>query len=153
MLQASGRTGREREMDFETVKAEDFGRSLTGIGLNLVVRDVKRLAAFLEAVFGMTAHRLTQDFAIMTYHGEVFQLHSDATYGGNPLLGLVPEAGPRGGGVEIRLYETDPEAAAAHAAAFPDAVILQEPTDKPHGLRECYILCENGYAWVPSRRL
>ena len=30
------------------------------------------------------------------------------------------------------------------------AVILQDPTDKPHGLREAYILCENGYAWVRS---
>ena len=140
-------------MDFETVKAEDFGRSLKGIGLNLVVRDVKRLAAFLERVFGMTAHRLSADFAIMTYHGEVFQLHADGTYGENPLLGLLPEAAARGAGLEIRLYETDPDDAAARAAGEPNATILQEPTDKPHGLRECYILCENGYAWVPSRRL
>lgn len=140
-------------MDFETVKAEDFGRSLKGIGLNLVVRDVKRLAAFLERVFGMKAHRLSADFAIMSYHGDVFQLHSDGTYGANPLLGLLPEAGARGAGLEIRLYETDPDAAAERSAAFPDATILQKPTDKPHGLRECYILCENGYAWVPSRHL
>jgi catechol 2,3-dioxygenase-like lactoylglutathione lyase family enzyme len=140
-------------MDFETVKAEDFGRSLKGIGLNLVVRDVKRLAAFLERVFGMTPHRLSADFAIMTYHGDVFQLHSDGTYGANPLLGLLPEAGARGAGLEIRLYETDPDDAAARASGEPDVTILQQPTDKPHGLRECYILCENGYAWVPSRRL
>lgn len=140
-------------MDYETVKAEDFGRSLTGLGLNLVVRDVRRLAAFLVQVFGMTAHRLSADFAIMTYHGEVFQLHSDATYRENPLLGLLPEAGARGAGLEIRLYETDPDQAATRAAAFPDATVLQAPADKPHGLRECYILCENGYAWVPSRRL
>lgn len=140
-------------MDFETVKAGDFGRSLKGIGINLVVRDVRRLAAFLEAVFGMKAHRLSADFAIMTYHDEVFQLHSDGTYAENPLLGLLPEAGARGAGLEIRLYETDPDKAAIRAAAFPDAMILQEPADKPHGLRECYILCENGYAWVPSRRL
>jgi hypothetical protein len=140
-------------MDFETVTPEDFGRSLTGIGLNLVVRDVKRLAAFLEAVFDMKTHRATADFAIMTYHGEVFQLHSDGTYAENPLLGLLPEAGARGAGLEIRLYETDPDTAAERAAAIPGATLLQEPADKPHGLRECYILCENGYAWVPSRRL
>jgi hypothetical protein len=29
--------------------------------------------------------------------------------------------------------------------------ILAPPLDKPHGLREAYILCENGYVWVPSR--
>lgn len=140
-------------MDYESVKAEDFGRSLQGIGLNLLVRDVRRLAAFLQDVFGMEPHRLSADFAIMAYEGQVFQLHADGTYHNHPLPALLPEAGPRGAGLEIRLYETDPDEAAERAAAYPDAVILQPATDKPHGLRECYILCENGYAWVPSRRL
>uniref|UniRef100_UPI0037D9A10E VOC family protein n=1 Tax=Tateyamaria pelophila TaxID=328415 RepID=UPI0037D9A10E len=57
---------------------------------------------------------------------------------------------PRGGGIEIRLYDTDPEDAVARAEAH-GGTILQEPTNKPHGLREAYILCENGYAWVPSQ--
>ncbi|WP_347311566.1 VOC family protein [Defluviimonas sp. SAOS-178_SWC] len=140
-------------MEFETVSAKDFGRALKGIGLNLLVRDVKALAAFLTEVFGMSAHRLSADFAIMTYAGEVFQLHSDATYHSHPLPSLLPEAGARGAGIEIRLYETDPDEAAARAAAFAGATILQAPADKPHGLRECVILCENGYAWVPSRRI
>lgn len=140
-------------MDFETVDPGDFGRSLTGIGLNLLVRDVKAEAAFLTGVFGMVAHRLSANFAIMTYAGQVFQLHADPTYSANPLLGLLPEAGPRGAGLEIRLYETDPEDAVSRVQAFADAVVLQEPADKPHGLREAYILCPNGYAWVPSRRL
>ena len=140
-------------MDFETVTPEDFGRALKAIGLNILVRDVKRLAAFLEHVFDMKAHRMTADFAIMTYHGEVFQLHSDGTYASHPLPGLLPEAGARGAGAEFRLYETDPDEAAARAATYPDATVLQQPTDKPHGLRECYILCENGYAWVPSSRI
>ena len=43
------------------------------------------------------------------------------------------------------------EAAARAEAA--GAVVLQAPADKPHGLREAYILCGNGYAWVPSRPL
>ncbi|OYX44699.1 MAG: glyoxalase [Rhodobacterales bacterium 32-67-9] len=140
-------------MDFDTVSPEDFGRSLSGIGLNLLVRDVGTLAGFLTEVFGMSAHRMSKDFAIMTYHGEVFQLHADPTYHAHPLPSLLPEAGARGAGIEIRLYETDPDAAAARAAAFPDATVLQAPADKPHGLRECVILCGNGYAWVPSRRL
>ena len=139
-------------MDYETVSADAFGASLRGIGLNLVVRDVKAEAAFLREVFGMGIHRLNEDFAIVTYGGQVFQLHSDGTYGANPLLSLLPEAGARGAGLEIRLYDSDPEDAAAKAEAH-GAHILQPPTDKPHGLRECYILCENGYAWVPSRPL
>jgi predicted enzyme related to lactoylglutathione lyase len=137
-------------MDYETVGAEVFGASLRGIGLNLLVRDVEVEVAFLSEVFGMGAHRVSRDFAIMSYGAQVFQLHSDGTYGANPLLGLVPEAPPRGAGLEIRLYDTDPDAAASRAEAA-GGHILQAPTDKPHGLREAYILCENGYAWVPSR--
>ena len=141
-------------MDFETVSAEDFGRSLNGLGINILVRDVPRLATFLADVFGMTAHRQNADFAIMTYGGQVFQLHADHTYHSHPLPSLLPETGPRGGGLEIRLYDTDPDDAAARTTAHDhNATVLQEPINKPHGLRECVILCENGYAWLPSRRL
>ncbi|MFK7838618.1 MAG: VOC family protein [Sulfitobacter sp.] len=137
-------------MDYETIGAEDFGASLRGIGLNLLVRDVAAEVAFLHDVFEMKVFQPTADFAIMTYGTQVFQLHSDGTYHSNPLLGLLPENPPRGAGIEIRLYDTDPEDACARAESA-GATILQSPTDKPHGLREAYILCENGYAWVPSR--
>ncbi|KIC13673.1 glyoxalase [Leisingera sp. ANG-Vp] len=137
-------------MDYETVDGDSFGRSLRGIGLNILVRDVPGEIAFLETVFGVKGHQVTKDFAIVTYGDQVFQLHSDGTYAENPLLNLLPENPPRGAGIEIRLYNTDPDDAAARAEAA-GFTILQEPTDKPHGLREAYILCENGYAWVPSR--
>ncbi|WP_299780390.1 VOC family protein [uncultured Roseobacter sp.] len=139
-------------MDYETVTAEDFGKSLRGIGLNLLVRDVRATCAFLADVFDFNAHRVSDDFAIITAGKEVFQLHGDGTYADNPLLGLLPENPPRGAGLEIRLYESDPDAAASRAEAC-GAMILQAPTDKPHGLREAYILCGDGYAWVPSRPL
>lgn len=139
-------------MDYETVTPEAFGASLRGIGLNILVRDVPALADFLAAVFGMRAHRVSADFAIMVYGDQLFQLHADATYAANPLLGLLPEAGARGAGAEFRLYDTDPDLAHARARAR-GAHILQAPMDKPHGLREVFILCENGYAWVASRPL
>jgi len=139
-------------MDYETVSPEDFGASLTGLGLNLLVRDVKAQTGFLETVFEMKAYRVSDDFAIMVYGTQVFQLHSDGTYAGNPLLGLLPENPPRGVGIEIRLYQSDPEICVPRARDH-GATILQEPADKPHGLREAYILCQNGYAWVPSRPL
>lgn len=139
-------------MEYETVKAPEFGRSLRGIGLNLLVRDVRKTAAFLGDVFAMTQHQVSADFAIMLYGSQVFQLHSDATYHSNPLLSLLPENPPRGAGIEIRLYDTDPDLAVQKATAL-GAAILQAPSDKPHGLREAYILCDNGYAWVPSRPL
>ncbi|MDC1481619.1 glyoxalase [Ascidiaceihabitans sp.] len=139
-------------MDFETVSPENFGKPLCGIGLNLIVRGVLKQCDFLAAVFDMKGHRVSADFAIVTYGDQVFQLHSDGTYHSNPLLGFLPENPPRGAGVEIRLYDTDPEDAIQRAIAT-GAVILQEPTDKPHDLRKAYILCENGYAWVPSTQL
>ena len=139
-------------MDYDNIGAAEFGASLHGIGLNLLVRDVAAQVSFLETVFSMKAHQPTADFAIMAYADQLFQIHSDGTYHSNPLLGLLPETPPRGAGIEIRLYDSDPDVA-CEAAERDGRTILQAPSDKPHGLREAYILCENGYAWVPSRPL
>ncbi len=139
-------------MDYETVTAAAFGASLRGIGLNILVRDVDAQCRMLQAVFDMSAHRISADFAILRYGEAVFQLHGDATYASNPYLSFLPENPPRGAGVELRLYDTDPDVAAGRAEAA-GMTILQPPTDKPHGLREAYLLCPDGYAWVPSAPL
>ncbi|MDD9717856.1 VOC family protein [Dinoroseobacter sp. PD6] len=139
-------------MQYDTVDAVTFGRSLRGLGINLLVQDAQRSIAFLTEVFGMTAHQPTRDFAILTYGDAVFQIHADATYHAHPLPSLLPESGPRGGGVELRLYGCDPDAAAARAEAA-GGLILQGATDKPHGLREAVILDPDGFAWVPGRAL
>lgn len=141
-------------MDYETVSPEDFGKSLAGMGINLLVRDVKGLQQFLSDVFGMQAHRVSADFAILNYQGQILQLHADHTYHRHPLPSLLPEAGARGAGMELRLYETDPDTAEAAADTHAhESMLLQASMNKPHGLRECVILCENGYAWIPSRIL
>lgn len=137
-------------MDFETVSPEEFGASLRGLGLNLLVRDVKASAAFLERVFGMTAHRVSADFAIMTYGEQIFQLHADPTYAGHPLQDLLPENPPRGRGVQIHLFDTDPDPAVARAEAT-GGMVLARPRAKPHGLVEAFILDPDGYCWVVSR--
>jgi predicted enzyme related to lactoylglutathione lyase len=139
-------------MDYETVKAAEFGASLKGIGLNMLVRDVKAHCAMLETVFGMKCHQVTDDFAIVTYGDQVFQIHADGTYHSHPLLGLLPEAGMRGAGLEIHLYDTDPDEVLPKAEAA-GMHVLAPPMDKPHGLRESYLLDNDGYAWVPSRPL
>ena len=136
-------------MDFETVDPADFGTSLTGIGINLLVRDVQAETRFLTQVFQMQGHRISADFAIMQHQSQLLQLHSDGTYFSHPLLDLLPENPPRGAGCEIRLYQCDPDQA-ADKAEHAGGMVLQPPTDKPHGLRECYILCPDGYAWMPS---
>lgn len=141
-------------MDYETVPAKDFGHALRGVSVNLLVRDVPAQAAFLRAVFDMQTHRISADFAIVLHAGQPFQLHSDRSFARHPLYALLPEAGPRGAGIELRLHEADPDFAVGKLIDFPAAMLLQPPTDKPgHGLREAVILCPNGYAWVPSRRI
>ena len=139
-------------MDYETVSPSEFGAALKGFGLNLLVRDVGQTSAFLSGVFGMHVHRKSRDFAIFTTGGALFQIHADHTYHAHPLPSLLPEVGARGVGIELRLYDIDPDEAAARAEIH-GAHILQMPTDKPHGLREAVILCPDGYAWVPSRPL
>ena len=61
-------------MDYETVSAAEFGKSLRGIGLNFLVRDVQKTADFLQDVFDAGVHQMTADFAIVTYGTDVFQL-------------------------------------------------------------------------------
>lgn len=139
-------------VDLDTVDAETFGARLRGLGLNLLVRDVEAQVELLERLFGMVAHQPTADFAILRYGDHVLQLHSDGTYHSNPLGAVVAAVDARGPGVEIRLYESDPDAAVAIATEL-GLEVLQEPTRKPHGLVEAYIICPNGYVWVPSRPL
>lgn len=140
-------------MDYDTVPAKEFGHALRAITINLLCHDVGKEVAFLTAVFGLQAHRVSQDFAILLHAGMALQLHSDAAYASHPLPSLLPEAGPRGAGIEIRLHEADPDLATAHVDRL-GGIVLQPPTDKPgHGLREAVLLSPSGYAFVPSRRI
>ena len=140
-------------MDLDTVDAADFGQSLRGVGLNLLVRDVGRSLDFLRNVLGMDVFQASDDFAILRSGAVLLQIHADHTYHSNPLAGILPEAGARGAGVELRLYEVDPETALERAQDHEGATLLQEAKNKPHGLREAYILDLDGYCWVPSRPL
>ncbi|WP_350332860.1 VOC family protein [Coralliovum pocilloporae] len=130
-------------------EAVEFGQSLSGLGINLVVSDVERAAQFLQQVFDMTIYRSDRDFGVIGTHGTVFQLHADHTYSSNPLLSLLPENGARGGGAELRLYNMDPDLCEKRALDL-GYVVLRGSEDRPHGLRECFILDPDGYCWVPG---
>ena len=133
-------------MDYETVSAGDFGKSLSGVGVNLLSPDVIKLADFLVGVFGMTAHRVSADFAIVRFNGAILQLHHDATYRNHPLQGLLPDNPPRGTGTQFHVFGADPDEAHAKAADFGGAV-FEEPAEKPHGLYEGTVLSPEGYAF------
>ena len=136
-------------MDYETVSAGDFGQSLRGIGLNLLSPDVIALARFLEGVFGASVHRLSADFAIVEMQGSLLQLHADGTFSNHPVLGLVPENPPRGGGSQFYVFGVDPDEALPRAEEFGGSV-LEPAAEKPHGLYEGTVLSPEGYAFSPA---
>ncbi len=129
--------------------ADAYGRSLRGAGVNILVRDVARARAFLEQVLGLAAVYGDADVAVLRHDGHALLLHADHTSSEHPLLALTGDGALRGAGVELRLYGIDPDAAEARARARGDTV-LAETRDKPHGLRECYLVDPDGYVWVPG---
>ncbi len=130
--------------------ADAFGRALSpGIGINLLVQNVERAARFQAAVLDAEVTYFDADFAILKAGGSVWMLHHDRTYRNHPLAGIVAGLDARGAGAELRLYGRDPDQAEAGAEAL-EGVILAGAADKPHGLREAYILDPDGYLWVPS---
>jgi uncharacterized glyoxalase superfamily protein PhnB len=77
-------------------------------------------------------------------------VHADHTYDAHPLLPRTRIAALRGGGVELRVHDVDPDAAVA-AALEHGYEILDPASDKPHGLREACIIDGDGYVWVVGR--
>ncbi len=144
-----------KERDGEPWMAADaYGRSLTGMGVNLLVREVARSVAFLTEVLGLERVYADADFAVLRHGGreegsQDVILHADHTYAEHPLLALTGDGALRGAGVELRLYGIDPDAAEARARARGETVFA-ETRDKPHGLRECYLADPDGYIWVPG---
>ena len=51
--------------------------------------------------------------------------------------------------IEIRLHGIDPDTAEAKAHEL-GYTVLSGAVDKPHGLREVYLLDGDGYCWVPD---
>jgi catechol 2,3-dioxygenase-like lactoylglutathione lyase family enzyme len=130
--------------------ADDYGRELKGLGINLLVRDVAASVEFAQAVLGAGTVYADADFAVLRHGDAEWMLHADHTYEDNPLHGFVAGLEGRGAGAELRLHGSDPDKAEAAARAAGHTV-LAGAADKPHGLREAYILDPDGYCWVPDR--
>lgn len=130
--------------------ADEFGRSLPrGVGVNLIVSDMAAEIAFCRDCLGAMILDSDEDFAAIELCGSVFMLHADHAYASHPMAGVVAGAETRGAGVEIRVYGLDPDKAEARARNRGD-IVLAGSIDKPHGLRECFIVDPEGYVWVPG---
>jgi catechol 2,3-dioxygenase-like lactoylglutathione lyase family enzyme len=124
-----------------------YGRSLRGLGVNLLVRETARAVDFARDVLGVEIVYADADLAVFRHGGHEWMVHADHTYDAHPLLPRTRLVTLRGGGVELRVHDRDPDAAAAAALAH-GFEVLDAPTTKPHGLRETYLLDADGYVWV-----
>jgi len=129
--------------------APDYGRSLTGLGINLLVKEIEPALDFAREVLGATVVHSDPDFAVLRFESAEWMLHADHTYNDHPLSGSLSEDLPRGIGAELRLHGRDPDDAEAIARKL-GYTVLDGTADKPHGLREVYILDPDGYLWVPD---
>jgi len=129
--------------------ADQYGRSLKGLGVNLLVPSIAAERDFQLRVLGADEVYADPDFAVYRGFGAEWMLHADHTYADHPLKGSLNDELARGIGAEIRLYGRDPDEAEAAARAL-GTDVLAGAMDKPHGLRECFVISPSGYLWVPS---
>ena len=129
--------------------APDYGRSLHGLSVNLLVRDVEAALAFYRDVLGAEVVYSDPDFAVCRRGDVEWMAHADHTYEAHPLHASLAQDLARGVGAELRLHGCDPDAAEAAARRL-GFTVLAKAQDKPHGLREAYLLDADGYLWVPD---
>ncbi|MEO0680809.1 MAG: hypothetical protein AAF192_10370 [Pseudomonadota bacterium] len=130
-----------------------FGRGLAaGLGVNLLYADLDAAARWQAAVLGAEIVYWEDHFAVLRLGASVWQLHSDWSYRDHEMRGAVEGLEARGGGLELRLYGQDPDAAEARARTA-GTPVLAGAADKPHGLRESHLIDPEGYVWVPSAPL
>jgi catechol 2,3-dioxygenase-like lactoylglutathione lyase family enzyme len=129
------------------MSAADYGRTLSGLSVNLIVRDVARSTPFYTGVLEMRLLYSDEDFAALEREGVRLQLHADHTYARMPWATRLRDDSKRGLGAEIRILGIEPDAAEKRArdAGF---VVLVPVRDWPHGWRDCVIEDPDGYAFA-----
>jgi catechol 2,3-dioxygenase-like lactoylglutathione lyase family enzyme len=129
------------------MSAAQYGRSLRGLTVNLLVHDIARALPFHREVLGAEVVYSDPDFAVLRHGDAGWMLHADHTYRDHPLHERLSEAPPRGVGAELRLHGRDPDEAEAAARRL-GFTVLASAKDKPHGLREVFLIDPDGYVWV-----
>lgn len=129
------------------MSAAEYGRTLTGLTVNLIVRDIGRSVPFYTTVLGLRLLHSDADFAAFEGEGVRLQLHADHTYERMPWAPRLASGERRGLGAEIRILGIDPDAAERRArdAGF---TVLVAVRDWPHGWRDSILEDPDGYAFA-----
>ena len=129
------------------MSADEYGRSLAGLSLNLLVRDVDRSLPFYTGVLGFRDLHHDPDFAALERDGVKLVLHADHTYTAQPWAPRLAETGKRGFGAEIRILGIDPDAVERRARAA-GYTVVHPTTEWPHGWRDCILEDPDGYTFA-----
>jgi catechol 2,3-dioxygenase-like lactoylglutathione lyase family enzyme len=127
--------------------SDAYGKTLAGLSLNLIVRDVRRSVPFYRDVLGFTVHYSDEDMAALQLDATQIVLHADHTYDKQPWAPRLPEAAKRGLGAEIRIMGIDPDAAERRATER-GATVLLAARDWPHGWRDVILEDPDGYTFA-----
>jgi catechol 2,3-dioxygenase-like lactoylglutathione lyase family enzyme len=131
----------------------EYGRTLGGASLNLIVREIGRSVPFYVELLGFRAHYTDADFAALEGHGIKLQLHADHTWEHMPWHGRLAAGEPRGLGAEVRILGPDPDATERLAREAGFTVVLGATDFPGHAWREVYLEDADGYLWVVGRAI
>jgi catechol 2,3-dioxygenase-like lactoylglutathione lyase family enzyme len=129
------------------MSAADYGRTLSGLSVNLIVRELERSLPFYAGVLEMRLLYSDEDFAAFERDGVRLQLHADHTYARMPWAARLRDGSPRGLGAEIRILGVDPDAAEKRARDR-GFTVLVPVRDWPHGWRDCVLEDPDGYTFA-----
>ena len=132
--------------------ASDYSRELSGLTVNLLVNNISKATQFSANVIEAKIIYEDIDFAAIEGFGSKWCFHADHTYDKHPLTGFTNNKNKRGVVIELRLLGCNPDKAEMRALNHGFKVI-SKTQDKPHGLRECYIIDSTGYCWVPCEKI
>jgi catechol 2,3-dioxygenase-like lactoylglutathione lyase family enzyme len=126
-----------------------YARQLTGLTVNLIVRDIQASLPFFTEVLGLISLYSDPDFAALEGGpGVRMMLHADHTLDHSQLeTARLSAAGKRGTGSEIRILGINPDEVEARARARGFTVNAPSQTF-PHGWRECRLEDANGYMFA-----
>jgi len=140
-------TTKRTEAQKWSVTAADYGRTLKGLSLNLLVRDIDRSLPFYTEVLGFRDLHHDPDFAALERDGVNLVLHADHAYAAQPWAPRLAEQGKRGFGAEIRILGIEPEDAERRARERGHTVLY--PTKEwPHGWRDVVLEDPDGYTFA-----